>query len=65
MKAIKVTKLSDEDLKKNLDELRKESLRLRNLRVTRMLAKESGSIKSVRRNMARVLTEMKKRGIKS
>jgi ribosomal protein L29 len=65
LKAIKVTKLSDEDLKKNLDELRKESLRLRNLRVTRMLAKESGSIKSVRRNMARVLTEMKKRGIKS
>ncbi|MGC8661378.1 MAG: 50S ribosomal protein L29 [Nitrososphaeria archaeon] len=62
---IKVTKLSDEDLKKNLEELRKESLRLKNLRVTRMLAKESGSIKSVRRNIARVLTEMRKRGIKS
>jgi|GEM_PF-5191313 ribosomal protein L29 len=65
MKVIKVTKLSDEDLKKNLEELRKESLRLKNLRVTRMLAKESGSVKSVRRNMARVLAEMKKRGIKS
>ncbi len=65
MKVIKVTKLSDEDLKKNLEELRKESLRLKNLRVTRMLAKESGSIKSVRRNIARVLTEMRKRGIKS
>jgi len=65
LKVIKVTKLSDEDLKKNLEELRKESLRLKNLRVTRMLAKESGSIKSVRRNIARVLTEMRKRGIKS
>lgn len=65
MKVIKVTKLSDEDLKKSLEELRKESLRLKNLRVTRMLAKESGSVKSVRRNMARVLAEMKRRGIKA
>jgi ribosomal protein L29 len=62
---IKVTKLSDEDLKKNLEELRKESLRLKNFRVTRMLAKESGSVKSVRRNMARVIAEMEKRGIKA
>ncbi len=61
---IKATKLSDNDLKKNLEELRKEYLRLKGLRITRMLAKESGSIKSVRRNIARVITEMEKRGIK-
>ncbi len=61
---IKAAKLSDSELKKNLEELRKEYSRLKNLRITRMLAKESGSMKTVRRNIARVITEMNRRGIK-
>jgi len=61
---IKAAKLSDSELRKNLEELRKEYARLQNLRMARMLGKESGSIKSVRRNIARILTEMKRRGIK-
>ncbi len=61
MKKIKVRNLSDEELMKNLLEARKELLRLNNLRKMRMLGKESGSIKSVRRNIARILTEMRRR----
>ncbi|MFP3417370.1 MAG: 50S ribosomal protein L29 [Nitrososphaeria archaeon] len=61
MKKIKVSKLSDEELRRNLSELRKELLRLNNLRNMRMLGKESGSIKSVKRNIARILTQMKRR----
>lgn len=61
LKKIKVSKLSDEELRRNLSELRKELLRLNNLRNMRMLGKESGSIKSVKRNIARILTEMKRR----
>ncbi len=61
MKKIKVSKLSDEELKKNLAETQKEILRLNNLKKMRMLGKESGSVKSVRRNVARILTELKRR----
>jgi len=61
LKKIKVSKLSDDELRRNLSELRKELLRLNNLRNMRMLGKESGSIKSVKRNIARILTEMKRR----
>jgi ribosomal protein L29 len=61
LKKIKVSKLSDEELRRNLSELRKELLRLNNLRNMRMLGKESGSIKSVKRNIARILTEIKRR----
>ncbi len=61
LKKIKVSKLSDEELWRNLSELRKELLRLNNLRNMRMLGKESGSIKSVKRNIARILTEIKRR----
>ena len=61
---IKAAKLSDDELRKTLEELRKEYARLQNLRMGRMLGKESGSMKSVRRNIARVLTEMNRRGIK-
>ncbi|MFP3132778.1 MAG: 50S ribosomal protein L29 [Nitrososphaeria archaeon] len=61
MKKIKVSKLSDEELRRNLSELRKELLRLNNLRNMRMLGKESGSITSVKRNIARILTEIKRR----
>ncbi|MGC9208468.1 MAG: 50S ribosomal protein L29 [Nitrososphaeria archaeon] len=61
MKRIKASKLSNEELEKTLTELRKELLRLNNLRRMRTLGKESGSIKSVRRNIARVLTELNRR----
>jgi ribosomal protein L29 len=61
LKKIKASKLSDEELRRNLSELRKELLRLNNLRNMRMLGKESGSIKSVKRNIARILTEIKRR----
>ncbi|MGC8599875.1 MAG: 50S ribosomal protein L29 [Nitrososphaeria archaeon] len=61
MKKIKVSKLSDDELKKTLSEAQKEILRLNNLKKMRMLGKESGSIKSVKRNIARILTEMKRR----
>ncbi|MFP3303946.1 MAG: 50S ribosomal protein L29 [Nitrososphaeria archaeon] len=61
MKKIKASKLSDEELWRNLSELRKELLRLNNLRNMRMLGKESGSIKSVKRNIAIILTEIKRR----
>ncbi len=63
MKKIKASKLSDEELKKTLLDLRKELMRLNNLRAMRNLGKESGSIKSVRRNIARVLTEIRRREI--
>lgn len=63
MKRIKASKLSDEELKKTLLDLRKELMRLNNLRAMRNLGKESGSIKSVRRNIARVLTEIRRREI--
>jgi ribosomal protein L29 len=61
LKKIKVSKLSDEELRKELSEVQKEILRLNNLRKIRMLGKESGSIKSVKRNIARILTEIKRR----
>ncbi len=61
MKKIKVSKLSDEELRKNLAETQKELLRLNNLKKMRMLGKESGSVKSVKRNIARILTEIKRR----
>lgn len=63
MKRIRASKLSDEELKQKLEELRKELLRLNNLRRMRALGKESGVIKSVRRNIARILTEMRRRGL--
>ncbi len=63
MEKIKASKLSDEELRQRLEELRKELIRLDNLRNARALGKESGSLKSVRRNIARVLTEMKRRGL--
>ncbi len=61
MKRIKASKLSNEELEKTLADLRKELLRLNNLRRMRTLGKESGSIRSVRRNIARVLTELNRR----
>ncbi len=59
-------KLSDADLIRKLSELRSEFSRLRSGAARGTLKKELGEIKTVRRNVARVLTVMNARsGFKS
>ena len=59
MKRLKVdelTGLSDQDLIKRLNDLRSELSRLRSSAARGTLKKELGEIKTVRRNIARILT---------
>lgn len=56
LKADELTGLSDQDLIKRLNDLRSELSRLRSSAARGTLKKELGEIKTVRRNIARILT---------
>ncbi len=58
LKTEELSKLSDADLVKKLDDLRSELSKLRSGAARGTLKKELGEIKSVRRNIARTLTAM-------
>ncbi|HXQ92692.1 MAG TPA: 50S ribosomal protein L29 [Nitrososphaerales archaeon] len=66
LKTEDLSKLSDPDLVKRLNDLRSELSRLRSSAARGTLKKELGEIKTVRRNIARILTAMnvKKSGLK-
>ncbi len=66
MPRMKAKALRDEDsgkLKDRLFELRGELARLRSLTARGMIQKQSGSPKRVKRDIARVLTVMKEKGV--
>jgi len=56
LKVDELTGLSDQDLIKRLNDLRSELSRLRSSAARGTLKKELGEIKTVRRNIARILT---------
>jgi len=56
IKSDELTKLSDEELVKRLNELRSNLVTLRSKAARGVLKKELGEIKTVRRNIARVMT---------
>ena len=56
LKTSELSGLSDQDLVKRLNDLRSELSRLRSSAARGTLKKELGEIKTVRRNIARVLT---------
>jgi large subunit ribosomal protein L29 len=58
LKADDLSRLSDPDLIKRLNDLRTELSRLRSSAARGTLKKELGEIKTVRRNIARVLTSI-------
>jgi ribosomal protein L29 len=58
IKSKELSELSREDLIKRLNDLRTELSKLRSAAARGTLKKELGEIKSVRRNIARVLTVM-------
>ena len=58
LKSQDLAKLSDPDLVKRLNDLRSELSKLRSSAARGTLKKELGEIKTVRRNIARVLTAM-------
>lgn len=60
----KVGELGTEELLKRLGELRKELLRLRTATGRGTIGNESGKVKALRRDVARVLTVLNKRGVK-
>lgn len=64
LKASGLRKLSDKELMEKLMELRRELLRLRALAKRGTIGKESGVVKNVRRDIARVLTVLRERGVK-
>jgi len=61
LKTSELKALSDEDLTKRLNELRTELSRLRSAAARGTLKKELGEIKTVRRNVACILTSMNSR----
>ena len=58
LKTEELSKLSEEDLVKRLNDLRSELSKLRSSAARGTLKKELGEIKTVRRNIARTLTVM-------
>ena len=64
LKASELRKLSDKELMDKLVELRRELLRLKALAKRGTIGRESGLVKNVRRDIARVLTVLRERGIK-
>ena len=56
LKTEELSKLSDSDLTKRLNDLRSELSRLRSSAARGTLKKELGEIKTYRRNIARILT---------
>ncbi len=61
LKTEELSNLSDEDLVKKLDDMRSELSTLRSKAARGTLKKQLGEIKSVRRNIARVLTAVNSR----
>ena len=61
IKSQELKSLSDDDLTKRLNELRSELSKLQSSAARGTLKKELGEIKTVRRNIARVLTSMNSR----
>jgi large subunit ribosomal protein L29 len=61
LKPSELRKMSDEELREKLLELRSELMRLRAMSERGTLGKESGVIKGVRRDIARILTILRER----
>lgn len=61
LKAKQLKELSEEGLWEKLQELRAELARLRAKSVRGTIAKESGKLKAVRRDIARVLTVLREK----
>ena len=64
LKASELRKKSTEELMKQLAELRRELFRLNTLSTRGIIGKESGKVRVVRRNIARILTVLRERGVK-
>lgn len=64
LKAKELRKKNVDDLLKQLEDLRRELLRLRTLSARGVIGKESGKVKMVRRNIAKVLTVLREKGVK-
>lgn len=64
MKASELRKMDDKELRAKLLELRRELLRLNALSARGIIGKESGVVKGVRRDVARVLTILRERELK-
>jgi large subunit ribosomal protein L29 len=64
LKARELRKLKDEELLNRLKELRVELADLKGKAERGLLKKETGDIKIIRRNIARILTVLNERGIK-
>lgn len=62
MKAKQLRQLSREELEEKLRELRVELARLMGKRARGTLGKESGKVRMVRRDIARVLTVLREKG---
>ena len=61
LKPAELRKMSDEELREKLLELRSELMRLRAMSERGTLGKESGVIREVRRDIARILTILRER----
>lgn len=61
LRPVELRKMDLKDLQAKAQELRSELLRLRTAAARGTLRKESGKIRSVRRNLARVLTIMREK----
>ena len=64
LKAKELRKKDTKELIEQLIELRRELLRLSTLSARGIIGKESGKVKVVRRNIARILTVLRERGVK-
>lgn len=63
MKASELRKQEPDKLKDRLFELRGELARMRSLTARGMIQKQSGSVSRVKRDIARVLTILKEKGL--
>ena len=64
LKGSSLRKMDDDELMEKLRELRRELLRLRALSRRGTIGKEAGLVKHARRDIARVLTVLRERGIR-
>ena len=64
VKASELRKLSNEELVRKVIEYRKELMELRSKVINKLPLKETKKIRELRRNIARILTILRERGIK-
>lgn len=64
LKLKKLREMSDEELKKKLDELRLELLNVRGKIRAHMAPDNPGRVREIRKTIARILTVLRERGIK-